>query len=199
MMNELKGLLSKGGEKVDNTEEVKDIEEPAVEVEESVTEEPEVVVEEPTVEEPATTEDEIVKYDLNEIQEYQELLNKYSELETQYSQANDTISQMQSQINSLTEFKATVERNEKKKLIDSFYMLSDEEKSDVITNIDKYSIDEIEAKLSVICVRNKVNFNLDDSNNKSDVVTTFNLDGGISGDEDTPDWVKALRAVASKM
>ena len=195
MMNELKDLLSKGGEKVDNIEEVKNIEEPVVE-------EPTIEVEEPVVEEPAAgeaTEDKIVKYDLNEIQEYQELLNKYSELETQYSQANDTISQLQFQINSLTEFKSTVERNEKKKLIDSFYMLSDEEKSDVITNIDKYSIDEIEAKLSVICVRNKVNFNLDDSNNKSDVITTFNLDGGISGDEDTPDWVKALRAVASKM
>ena len=205
MMNELKDLLSKGGEKVDNIEEVKDIEEPAAEestteAEESVAEDPEVVAEEPAAGEvAATTEDKIVKYDLNEIQEYQELLNRYSELETQYSQANDTISQLQLQINSLTEFKSTVERNEKKKLIDSFYMLSDEEKSDVINNIDKYSIDEIEAKLSVICVRNKVNFNLDDSNNKSDVITTFNLDGGISGDEDVPDWVKALRAVASKM
>lgn len=205
MMNELKDLLSKGGEKVDNIEEVKDIEEPVVEeptieVEEPVAEEPEVVTEEPVAGEVAAAiEDKIVEYDLNEIQEYQELLNRYSELETQYSQANDTISQLQFQINSLTEFKSTVERNEKKKLIDSFYMLSDEEKSDVITNIDKYSIDEIEAKLSVICVRNKVNFNLDDSNNKSDAITTFNLDGGISGDEDTPDWVKALRAVASKM
>lgn len=205
MMNELKDLLSKGGEKVDNIEEVKDIEEsvveePTIEVEEPTVEESEVVSEELVAgEAAAVTEDKIVEYDLNEIQEYQELLNKYSELETQYSQANDTISQLQSQINSLTEFKSTVERNEKKKLIDSFYMLSDEEKSDVITNIDKYSIDEIEAKLSVICVRNKVNFNLDDSNNKSDVITTFNLDGGISGDEDTPDWVKALRAVASKM
>lgn len=205
MMNELKDLLSKGGEKVDNIEEVKDIEEPVVEeptieVEEPAAEEPEVVTEEPVAGEvAAATEDKIVGYDLNEIQEYQELLNRYSELETQYSQANDTISQLQFQINSLTEFKSTVERNEKKKLIDSFYMLSDEEKSDVITNIDKYSIDEIEAKLSVICVRNKVNFNLDDSNNKSDAITTFNLDGGISGDEDTPDWVKALRAVASKM
>ena len=212
MMNELKDLLSKGGEKVDNTEEVKDIEESVAEestteaeesvVEESVVEEPTTEAEEPEViagEVTATTEDKIVKYDLNEIQEYQELLNRYSELETQYSQANDTISQLQLKINSLTEFKSTVERNEKKKLIDSFYMLSDEEKSDVINNIDKYSIDEIEAKLSVICVRNKVNFNLDDSNNKSNAITTFNLDGGISGDEDTPDWVKALRAVASKM
>ena len=205
MMNELKDLLSKGGEKVDNIEEVKDIEDPVAEestteAEESATEESTTETEESAAEEiAATTEDKIVKYDLNEIQEYQELLNRYSELETQYSQANDTISQLQLQINSLTEFKSTVERNEKKKLIDSFYMLSDEEKSDVINNIDKYSIDEIEAKLSVICVRNTVNFNLDDSTHTSDVITTFNLDGGISGDEDTPDWVKALRAVASKM
>ena len=41
-------------------------------------------------------------------------------------------------------------------------MLSDEDKKDVIDNIDTYSLDEIEAKLSIICVRNKVSFNLED-------------------------------------
>jgi len=39
-------------------------------------------------------------------------------------------------------------------------MLSDEQKKDCVDNIDTYSFDEIEAKLSVICVRNKVSFDL---------------------------------------
>ena len=36
---------------------------------------------------------------------------------------------------------------EKESMINSFYMLSDEDKKDVVENIDKYSIDDIEAKL----------------------------------------------------
>jgi len=48
-------------------------------------------------------------------------------------------------------------------MIKSFYVLSDADKKDVVDNIDQYSLDEIESKLSVICVRNKVNFGLEDS------------------------------------
>ena len=84
-------------------------------------------------------------------------------------------------------------------MIDSFYMLSDEEKADVIVNIDTYSLEDIEAKLSIICVRNKVNFNLDNDKNEVNNPTTFNLNGGLSGDETIPAWIKALRSVASEM
>ena len=38
---------------------------------------------------------------------------------------------------------------------ETFYMLSDEDKKEVIENIDSYSLDDIEAKLSILCVRNK--------------------------------------------
>ena len=75
--------------------------------------------------------------------------------------------------------------------------LSDEDKADVITNIDNYSLDDIEAKLSIICVRNKVSFNLDDDKNNG--VTTYNLDGGVPADETVPAWIRALRSVASEM
>ena len=75
-------------------------------------------------------------------------------------------------------------------------MLSDEDKKDVVENKSNYSLDEIEAKLSVICVRNKVNFDLDDSSKneetsegKDDVVTTFSLNEGSS----VPAWISALR------
>ena len=45
-------------------------------------------------------------------------------------------------------------------MINSFSMLADEDKEDVKTNVDLYSLEEIESKLAVICVRKKVNFNL---------------------------------------
>ena len=139
------------------------------------------------------------KYNLEEIQEYVELSEKYSALETDYSNAQQKIEDLESQIATLTEFKNKVDRAEKQKMIDSFSVLSDEEKKDVIENIDTYSLDDIEAKLSIICVRNKVSFNLDDDKNKGNDPTTFSLDGGMNGDESVPAWIKAIRSVASEM
>jgi len=70
-------------------------------------------------------------------------------------------------------------------------MLSDEQKKDCVDNIDTYSFDEIEAKLSVICVRNKVNFNLDEDDKEEDAPLTFNLDE-TNTDSAVPAWVKAV-------
>jgi len=44
-------------------------------------------------------------------------------------------------------------------LINEFYMLSEEDKKDVIENKAKYSLEEIKAKLAVVCFEKKVNFN----------------------------------------
>lgn len=155
-------------------------------------------------------EGKVDKYNLEEIQEYVELNNRYSELtntyntlnesyttlSNEYSIAKNRITDLETQIQELTSFKKNIEKAEKQKMIDSFYMLSDEDKKDVIDNIDTYSLDDIEAKLSIICVRNKVSFNLDDNKNKGTDVT-LNLDG--AGDDNTPAWVKAIRAVAQEM
>jgi len=82
----------------------------------------------------------------------------------------------------------------------TFYMLSNEDKKDVIDNIDKYSLDEIEAKLAIICVRNKVSFDLDDDNNDNGTngPVVYNL-GDDTIDSSTPAWVKALDSVAKSM
>ena len=136
------------------------------------------------------------KYNLEEVQEYVELSEKYSTLETEYSNAQSKIADLEAQVNELTTFKKSVEKAEKEKMIASFYMLSDEDKKDVVTNIDTYSLDDIEAKLSIICVRNKVSFNLEDDNNKGDV-TTYNLSGNPC-DENVPAWVLALRRTVAE-
>ena len=137
------------------------------------------------------------KYNLEEIQEYVELSSNYAALETNYSAAQARITELEGQLAELTTFKKSVEKAEKEKMIASFYMLSDEDKSDVMTNIDTYSLDDIEAKLSILCVRNKVSFNLDDDKNDGTNPTVFKLDEGMS--DDAPAWVKALRSVASEM
>ena len=137
------------------------------------------------------------KYNLDEIQEYVELSEKFSALEADYATAQETIATMQTQLNELTQFKASIDKAEKEKMIASFYMLSDEDKKDVVENIDKYSLEDIEAKLSIICVRNKVSFNLDDDKDEKKDPTTFSLNGGLN--DEAPAWIKALRSVASNM
>ena len=79
-------------------------------------------------------------------------------------------------------------------MIAKFSFLSDEDKKDVIENKSKYTIDVIESKLSVICVRNRVNFDLDDNSknniNTEEPVITYDLNNEGSS---TPDWIKAVQ------
>ena len=139
-------------------------------------------------------------YTLEEIPEYVELSTKFSELETNYSALLDEYETLKASLNSLTEFKNGVEKEKKQAMIDSFCMLSDEDKKDVVENIDKYSVDEIEAKLSVICVRNKVSFNLEKELSDNKAPTTFNLNSGdYIEDNSTPAWVKAAMDIAKTL
>ena len=80
-------------------------------------------------------------------------------------------------------------------LVDDFdgyldgYMLDDEDKKDVKDNIDKYSLDDIESKLSVICVRKRVSFA--NEVEEEQPATTFSLEG-LDAEDDTPEWIKAV-------
>jgi hypothetical protein len=73
-------------------------------------------------------------------------------------------------------------------------MLSDEQKKDCVDNIDTYSLDEIEAKLSVICVRNKVSF-VDEPTppQEEKPTTTYNLDSAVTEYDNMPAWL--VRAI----
>ena len=84
-------------------------------------------------------------------------------------------------------------------MIASFYMLSDEDKKDVLDNIDTYSLEDIEAKLSIICVRNKVSFDLDDNKEEKKEVVTYSMNDQLNDDSNVPAFVKAMRNVAKDM
>ena len=71
----------------------------------------------------------------------------------------------------LLAFKQEIENKQKDELINSFYMLSDEDKKDVIANKATYSLDDIKAKLAIICFDKKVDFNLDRSSKEENNVT----------------------------
>ena len=128
--------------------------------------------------------------------EDEEKEKKYSLLEEEFNSLNEKYSLLQAQYDELLAFKNQIEDEKKDTLINSFYMLSEEDKKEVIENKSKYSLDDIEAKLSIICVRKKVNFDLDKSSNfeenkkEESVITTFNLDSEVTS---TPAWVSAVK------
>ena len=127
------------------------------------------------------------KYNLVEESELSALQEKYDGLSANYEA-------LQSEIESLREFKKTAERKDKQAMIDSFTMLGDTEKADVVENIDKYSVDEIEAKLAVVCLRNKISFSVEEETKaNSQVNTSFNL-SETQEDDLMPAWVKAVKA-----
>ena len=114
-------------------------------------------------------------------QEYSELKQKYDTLNAQYSE--------------LLAFKQKIEDKEKDELIGRFFMLSDEDKKNVVENKAKYSLEEIESKLSVICFRKKVNFDLgetaeNDNKTETQNITTYSLNDDSST---TPAWIKRVK------
>ncbi|MBO5179902.1 MAG: hypothetical protein J6B87_06115 [Clostridia bacterium] len=119
------------------------------------------------------------------------------ELETELSELQEKYSALEKDYQALVEFKQAVDNEKKDALINSFYMLSDEDKKEVIENKEKYSLEDIEAKLSIICVRKKVNFDLEDTSKndkeieeEKEAVTTYALENQESS---VPAWISALR------
>ena len=146
------------------------------------------------------------KYNLEEVVEYQELKVSYDELMTNYQDLEARFNALETERDNLTSeieplrtFKLEAEKKDKQAMIDQFYMLSDEDKADVIANIDTYSVDDIEAKLSIICVRNKVSFDLDDDKKNNSNPTIYNLNNNDDDDANVPAWVKSLRETAKSM
>ena len=131
----------------------------------------------------------------NKKEEDEEEKKKYALLQEEHSALLEKFSALETSYNELLAFKNQVEDKEKDELINSFYMLSEEDKADVVANKAQYSLDEIESKLSVICVRKKVNFDLEDSSKNDNTteespVVTFSLDEQASA---APAWITALR------
>lgn len=219
LIEQVNRINNEGGKSVEDNKdlEVTSVEEelePTEEPQEEPIEEEEILEDEPVEEEPeeeekeeeseeepaeedAPEEDKSIEYNLEENQEYIELNEKYSALEADYNALQEKFDSLQVSFDELYAFKKGVEKKEKEAMIDRFYMLSDEDKKDVIENIDTYSLDDIEAKLSIICVRNKISFDLDKDENADADPIVYNLGGeDISSNALVPDWVKAVDAVA---
>jgi hypothetical protein len=117
-------------------------------------------------------------------------------LQAQVADLQEQITALTTENTELTSFKAGIERQEKLELINTFYMLSDADKQDCIDHIDTYSKDDIEAKLSIICVRNKVSFDLDKPGTAGQP-KTFNLNSiDTTQSQAMPAWIQRVKDVA---
>ena len=119
---------------------------------------------------------------------------KYTALQAEYNELSQKYSKLEEEVTSLREFKKSIEDAEKDDLISKFYMLTDEDKKDVVENKSKYTLEEIKAKLAVICFDKKVNFNLEETSENEEEqksIVTFNV---LETEDSTPDWVKAVEA-----
>ena len=121
------------------------------------------------------------------------LEEEFALIKEELEELKNSYSLLQKENEALVAFKNKAEDEKKDALINSFYMLSDEDKKEVIENKSKYSLDDIEAKLSVICVRKKVSFAKEDEEVKEEQpAVTFNLNQVEVENEILPAWLKAV-------
>ena len=115
----------------------------------------------------------------------------YTALQKELKELKVSYSTLQEEVVVLRQFKLEVENAEKDKMINSFYMLSEEDKKEVIENKAQFTLEEIESKLSVICVRKKVNFSLEEEKTEK---TKTNLIYSLDYEEGSaPAWITAVK------
>ena len=148
---------------------------------------------EPIIEEPVPTEP-TIEEQYTALQETLETVRaEYSALEASYNDLQARFGELETAHAELVEFKRQSDDAKKDEMIGKFYMLSEEDKADVISNKANYSVEEIEEKLSVICFRKKVNFELEDNSKNNNKIEqpamTYNMSGlGAS----KPAWLQAV-------
>lgn len=173
---------------VEPAQEPAEPQEPVVEPEAEPVVEP---VAEPTPAEPAPQEPD--QYAVLEAA-HAELQARYDDLSAQFALLQATNEDLMTQITSLTEYRARIEDAEKDAMISKFYMLSDDDKKDIVANKAQYTVEEIEEKLSVLCFRNKVNFDLENTqNNNTGPAVTFDLSAGLGASK--PAWIAAMDSI----
>ena len=125
---------------------------------------------------------------------------KYTDLEQKYNELNNKYTQLQENYQTLVDFKNQIDNEKKDALIAKFYMLSDEDKKDIIENKMKYTLDEIEAKLSIIYTKKQFALENHTENQKQDAsqIVTYNLKEDEIVDS-APDWVKAVLETETKL
>jgi len=218
MMQDLKNVLNGGKKQMENETTLTFTEQEASVVEESSIEEAPIVDEtsvssdfakkddekekETSDEKPADdkeedgTKDEAKEDEGEEEKDDEDDKKKFTLLSQELEELKTSYSALQTQYQELLSFKTEIENQKKDALISEFYMLADEDKADVIANKEKYTLDEIKAKLSVICFDKKINFSAAseelavNKEEKTESILTYSFAPETGS---LPDWVRMVK------
>ena len=118
---------------------------------------------------------------------------KFSALSAEHEALKAQFSELQKDYQALIAFKNEVESAKKDEMIKSFYMLSDEDKKEVVDNKDKFTLEEIESKLSVIFTKKSLaEMSIKTESDAEEKPTvTFGLDDASI--DSVPAWISAVR------
>ena len=118
---------------------------------------------------------------------------KFSALSAEHEALKAQFSELQKDYQALVAFKNEVESAKKDEMIKSFYMLSDEDKKEVVENKDKFTLEEIESKLSVIFTKKSLaEMSIKTESDAEEKPTvTFGLDDASI--DSVPAWISAVR------
>lgn len=118
----------------------------------------------------------------------EEPASEYSAKE--FAALQEEIEALRAECQELRDFKLNVENEQKDALINSYYMLSEEDKREIMEHKSEFTLDEIKAKLAVIYVEKNVDFSTLDGQpevemqekvEEEDPITTFSLDEEPAG------------------
>lgn len=116
---------------------------------------------------------------------------EFTQLVEKIASLSAKVEELESENQSLREFKLVAERKQKIDKIAEFYMLDDADKKDVLENIDKYSLSEIEGKLAVIYFKKNISFEKEtQKEQKQESVLTYNL-AESAVKTSVPEWAQA--------
>ena len=126
-------------------------------------------------------------------EEEDENKKKFSALSAEHEALKAQFSELQKDYQALVAFKNEVESAKKDEMIKSFYMLSDEDKKEVVENKDKFTLEEIESKLSVIFTKKSLaEMSIKTESDAEEKPTvTFGLDDASI--DSVPAWISAVR------
>lgn len=119
--------------------------------------------------------------------------SEFVALQEKFDELNAQFTALKQDYDALVEFKNSIDNEKKDELINSFSMLSDDAKADVVENKAKYSYDEIESKLSVAFARMKMS----EQEKQTEAPMIFAADSGSI--DDLPAWLQAVRETENKL
>lgn len=138
------------------------------------------------------------KKDKEDDEEKKKAEKQFQDLSARFEELTNQFSALKQENEQLLAFKKEVEDKQKDELIESFNMLSEEDKKEVIDHKADFSLEEIKSKLSVIGFEKGVDFSLgknqkDKNNGAQSDPMIFEMGG--EGNTNLPSWLRAVEQV----